>query len=100
MRSKVYETVGRPSVRLPVCLSVRPIMRPSHAAATGLLLWARRAGDIDHLLHNRRSAAAAPQQQMRAVPRCQLTSEAEHRLVIFMLNEVEPLRSMKNAADK
>jgi len=40
----------------------------------------------------RRSAAAAPQhgalQQLRAAPRCQLTQEAEHRLVRFeMLGE-------------
>jgi len=36
------------------------------AAAAGLLLWARRAGNIDRLLH------AGAQQQMRAVSRCQL----------------------------
>jgi len=56
-----------------------------------LLLWARRAGDIDRLLHGRRSAvsstaAAAPQnraqQEMRAMPRCRLKEEAEHRLVL------------------
>jgi len=29
------------------------------AAAAGLLLWARRPGDIDRLLHGRRSAANA-----------------------------------------
>jgi len=53
----------------------------------GLLLWARLPGGIDRLLHGRwagGAAAAAPQhgaqQQMRAVPRCQLTWEAEHRL--------------------
>jgi len=38
MQSRVYETVERPSV----CPSVRPIFRPPHAAAAGLLLWARR----------------------------------------------------------
>jgi len=43
MRSGVYATVGRPSVRLYV----------PFAAATGLLLWARRVGDIDRLLHGR-----------------------------------------------
>jgi len=50
-------------------VGVRPfarLIRPPHHAAAGLLLWARRAGDIDRLLHGRRSAAAAPQ-QMRAV---------------------------------
>jgi len=53
VQSRVYETVGRPSV----CLSVRSIIRPPHAAVAGLLLWARRPGDIDRLLHGRRSAA-------------------------------------------
>jgi len=39
-----------------------------------LLLWARRAGDIDRLLHGWRSAAAAPQHSaQRAVLRYQLT---------------------------
>jgi len=42
-------------VRLSVC----PIIRPPHATAAGLLLWARRAGDIDRLLHGRRPAATA-----------------------------------------
>jgi len=47
--------------RASVGASVYPI-RPTHsAAAAGLLLWARRPGDIDRLLHGRRSAAAAPQ---------------------------------------
>jgi len=41
------------------------VYRPLQAAAAGLLLWARRAGDIDR---SRRL-----QQQMRAVSRCQLT---------------------------
>ena len=36
-RRRVYETIGRPSVRL------------SQQRAAGLLLWARRAGDIDRL---------------------------------------------------
>ena len=57
MRSRVYATVGRPSVSLSVC----PIRLP-HAAAAGLLLWARRPGDIDRLLHGRR---AGGQQQPR-----------------------------------
>ena len=59
MRSSVYATVGRPSVRLCVCPSVS---WPPHAAAAGLLLWARRPGDIDRLLHGRR---AGGQQQPR-----------------------------------
>ena len=37
-------------VRLSVCR----VIRPPHAAAVGLLLWARRAGEIDGLLHGRR----------------------------------------------
>jgi len=41
--------------------------------AAGLLLWARRIGDIDRLLHGRRRSSTEPQQQMRAVPRLQLT---------------------------
>ena len=58
---------------------VRPFVRLSHPAAAGLLLWARRPGDIDRLLHGRRTAAATlqhgAQQQMRpGVPRRQLTS--------------------------
>ena len=35
MRSRVYETVHKPSV----CLSARPIILPSHASAAVLLLW-------------------------------------------------------------
>jgi len=58
-------------------LSFKPgITRPPHAASAGLLLWARRVGDISRLLHGRRSAA-----EMRAVSCCQLTNEADHRLV-------------------
>ena len=55
VRSRVYEIIGRPSV----CLSVRPVIRSPLAVAAGLLLWARRPGDIDRLLHGRRSAASA-----------------------------------------
>ena len=40
-------------------LSVRSIIRSPQAAAAGLLLWARRPGDIDRLPHGRRSAANA-----------------------------------------
>jgi len=46
-------------------------MQPLHAHAVDLLLWARQAGYINHLLDSRHSAAAAQQhgtqQQMRAV---------------------------------
>jgi len=53
----------------------------SAAAAAGLLLWARRPGDIDRI----DCCAAGAQQQMRAVSRCQLTREAEHSLVSVLL---------------
>jgi len=50
------------TVRLSVCLSVppslRPIIRLQHAVAAGLLLWARHPRDINRMLHGRRSAAA------------------------------------------
>jgi len=56
IQSRVYETVACPSVRPSVpSFSRRTLLR-------GLLLWARRARDIDRLLHGRRSAAAALQQ--------------------------------------
>ena len=42
---------------LGVHLSGHPIVQPLHAAAVGLLLWARQPGDIDRLLHGRRLAA-------------------------------------------
>ena len=45
------------NVRLSVRLSVCPIIQAPHAAVAGLLLWARRPGDIGRFLHGRRSAA-------------------------------------------
>jgi len=42
----------RSGVRLSVCL-----LWPPHVAAAGLLLWARRAGDIDRLLQQQRANA-------------------------------------------
>jgi len=50
----------RLSVRPSVNLSVSHT-RPQHAAAAGLLLWARRAKDIDRLLHSRRAAGECGQ---------------------------------------
>jgi len=50
-------------------------MRPPHATAAGLLLWARRPGDIDRLLRGRHSAANAGSATLSA------GVEAEHRLV-------------------
>jgi len=46
MLSRVYETARCPSVRL----SVPAYARSSKPAAAGLLLWARRAKNIDRLL--------------------------------------------------
>jgi len=70
MRTRVYVTVRRPSVWLSVPAFGRRMSRCMHAA--GLLLWARGAGDIDRLLHDRRSAAAAPQHSaQQQIRRCQ-----------------------------
>jgi len=61
MRSGVYETARvRPSVCLSVCLS-----QHGHTTANellqGLLLWARRAGDIERLVQQRRAAGECGQ---------------------------------------
>ena len=49
--------------RISVCPTVYPyvclIIWQPHAAVANLLLWARRAGDIDRWLHGQRSAATA-----------------------------------------
>jgi len=76
-----------------VCLSIRPTSRPPHVAAAGLLLWARRAGVIDRLLHGR-----GAEQQLRAVSRCQLTSEAKHRLVLYCVEHADELRVVDDDA--
>ena len=65
-----------PSMCLSVCLSVRFIFS-RHAAAAGLLLWARQAGDIDRLLHSRLSSKC---EQCHAVG---CTLEAEQRFVLL-----------------
>jgi len=54
MRSRVYVTVGRPSV----CLFVCAVIRPPHTAAARLLLRARHAGDSYRLLHGAPAANA------------------------------------------
>jgi len=41
----------RPSVRLSFCVSVICPTRPPHVVTAGLLLRARRAGDINRLPH-------------------------------------------------
>jgi len=50
--------LSRAFVRPSVWLSLCPVRLP-HAAAAGLLLWARRQGDIDCLLHGRQAAAVS-----------------------------------------
>jgi len=62
------------------CPSVCPTYRPLCATAAGLLLCARRAGDMGR--SRRAPQQHGVQQLMRAVSRCQLTYEAEHRLVL------------------
>ena len=80
MGSRVYETVGCLSSRPSVC----PIIRPQQRA-TGLLLSAVRAGDIDRQLR----APGGRQQRRRSTAlsskcgQCHVSSrvdEAEHRL--------------------
>ena len=83
---QLYETVLRPSV----CLSVRP----SHPAATRRCCGFAAVGPASRRYRpiaarpagrrRRRPAAGAAQWrggQMRLVPRCQLTYEAEQRLI-------------------
>ena len=53
MRSRVYVTEECPSVRPSVYPSMGQLQQP---AAAGLLLWARRAGDVDRLLQQQRAA--------------------------------------------
>jgi len=56
MLSRVYETVRCPSV----CLSQHGTTAANlQSASAGLLLWARRTGDIDRLLHQRRPNAGS-----------------------------------------
>ena len=84
MRSRVYVTVGCPSVRLSVCPSVFSIIRPQQRRATGLLLSARAGGGY------RLSAANAGRPRRCSTVlsskcgQCHVDSrveEAEHRLV-------------------
>jgi len=76
----LFSTTKKLSLRLSVCPSVCPSCSLQQRAA-GLLLRARRVGDIDRLLHGRRHSSTA-----RAVSRLQLTYEAEeHRRVNFIV---------------
>ena len=54
--------------------TVQSFGRRTHAAAAGLLLWARRSGDIDRAPIPGTAQQHGVQQQMRAVSRCQLNS--------------------------
>jgi len=68
-------------------------MRPPHATAAGLLLWARRPGDIDRLLRGRHSAANAGSATLSA------GVEAEHRLVYsvkIQLSQQSPKMTLVN----
>ena len=56
---RFYWTVPDLSVRLSICPSVCPIYRPLQQHVVGLRLWAQLEGDINWLLHGRRSAATA-----------------------------------------
>jgi len=49
----------RSNVRPSAGLSVCPISRPQQRRAVGLLLSARRAGDIDRLLHGRSPSSSS-----------------------------------------
>ena len=77
-RSRVYETVRCPSVRPSVCLS-------QHRTTAANPLLARRAGDIDRLLHGRRSAAAMCGGRMRAVPRFSVVKKLNRVARFFRL---------------
>ena len=90
MWSRVYVTVC-PSV----CPSVCPI---DHAAAAGLLLWARQDISIDS------GGRRAPhqhgvRQKTQAMSRCQLTQAAEHRRNCFISSKptyaIFPRQSMQ-----
>ena len=72
-----YATVRRPSVS--------PIYRLRQQRAAARLQCARRSPQQQDTQQH------GVQQQMRAVSRCQLTSEAEHRLVLNALKHVETL---------
>ena len=97
--SKVYETVGRPSV----CLSVRPTIRTQ---LRRVCCWApcrqeisidsggRRAASSNSAAE-RRTTANCAQQQMRAVSRCQPPQEAEHRIVISGSCVIELVNALK-----
>jgi len=68
IRTGIYVTLGCPSVRPSVCLSVCAVIRPQQRRAAGLLLSAvQQQISIDG--GECSAAATAPQQQTRAVAR-------------------------------
>ena len=87
MRSRVYETARRPSVRL----FVRPSNHSTEARRCGRFAAVGPAGMQDILINSGGVGAGLPpaaspqqhgvRQRMRAVPRRQPTCEAEHMLV-------------------
>ena len=86
MRTRVYNAMVV-SVRLSGPVWAHHNSKP---AAIGLLLLARRAGDIDRLLHGWRSAAAAGECGQCHVISVQYTHEAEHRLVQRIFDSAAP----------
>ena len=68
MQTRFCVTMRCPYVRPSVCSVVQLLHA---AAASALLLWAWRAGDIDRLLYSRWCSSMVPQ-QLQAVLSCQL----------------------------
>jgi len=70
----VYGTVGRPSVCLSVCLSVRPTIRLQPRHSVSLLLSAERARNVDR---QRQAPGAHPQRRRSAGSSTALSSRRE-----------------------
>jgi len=86
---------GRKSVRLSVC----PIIRPPHAAAEGLLLSARQAGDIDRLLLGAQQLQRRRSRTARSSKCGQCRADSRRRKLNADLSRIEsvalhPLRSL------
>ena len=74
MHSMVYGTVGRPSVCLSVCLSVRPTIRLQPRHSLSLLLSAERARNVDR---QRQAPGGHPQRRRSACSSTALSSRRE-----------------------
>ena len=82
MRSRVYETVQCPSVCPSVCPSL--CAHSNNPAATGLLLWARRAEDnIGRLLGQHLSAGECGQSHVVSVRRKLFTDLLTCLVIVF-----------------